>query len=325
MFSHVTRAGVVVLIFGLWSNHVLGSTLYYFDYDDWSITGIDVDTGDPVSVIGPVLDSVGRVKDIAIDPLARKVYWTDYSYGSGAIARANLDGSGEIEYLIGEGSPNPPAILPIAITVDPFDQKMYWSHRNEPFPEGIWRSDLDGTNPEKVIHLESGGDVELDLRNGKIYWAELGRVSRANLDGSQSEAIFTGPMGDVSLALDTAAEKIYWTRAIEMGVDGGIVQRANLDGSDLETLVTGLDLYDDNMSYIDLDLPAGKMYFSGGYFDNIFRANLDGTQIEDLGVGQYMPAFALYVPEPSTLTLIVIALVSLLLVRLRPRPKPAGE
>ena len=323
MFSHVTRAGVVVLIFGLWSNLVLGSTLYYFDYDDRSIIGVDVDTGDPVSVIGPVIDPVGWVMDITIDPLARKVYWTDSSYGHGAIARANLDGSGEIEYLIGEGSPNPPAIAPIAITVDPYAGKMYWTHLNEPFTHGIWRSELDGTNPERVVDVEKGGGIELDLRNGKIYWAKAeadGTISRANLDGSQIETIFTGTFnGDASLALDTAAEKIYWTQGIGFGQDGGIVQRANLDGSDVETLVTGLDHYEDWMSYIDLDLPAGKMYFSGGMNASIMRANLDGTELEDLGVGGGLPAFALYVPEPSTLTLIVIALASLLIVRIRHR------
>ena len=70
----------------------------------------------------------------------------------------------------------------------------------------------------------------------------------------------------------TAPEKMYW-------VDLGQIRRADLDGSNVEDLVTtGLI----ETEGIDLDVIAGKMYWTDHGTDKVQRANLDGTVVEDL-------------------------------------------
>ena len=61
----------------------------------------------------------------------------------------------------------------------------------------------------------------------QIYWTSPfeDRIRRANLDGSNVEALLTGLASPVDLALDVAGGQIYWTDPIE-----GSIRRANLDG-----------------------------------------------------------------------------------------------
>ena len=112
-----------------------------------------------------------------------------------------------------------------------------------------------------------------------IYWTSynnspdnpLGKIQRANLDGTNIVDLVTGLTSPSRMALDLAAGKMYWTdwRASK-------IQRANLDGSNVEDLITtGLG----SPTGIALDLVAGKMYWTDG--NTIQRANLDGTNIED--------------------------------------------
>ena len=70
----------------------------------------------------------------------------------------------------------------------------------------------------------------------------------------------------------SASTKMYW-------VDLGQIRRADLDGSNVEDLVTTGIL---ETQGIDLDLAAGKMYWTDQGTYKIQRANLDGTVVEDL-------------------------------------------
>ena len=78
--------------------------------------------------------------------------------------------------------------------------------------------------------------------------------------------------------------KMYWT---DSGTDK--ISRANLDGTEVEDLVTGLSgpLLFHGPWGIALDVAAGKVYWTFWDTQNIGlgkiqRANLDGTQLEDL-------------------------------------------
>ena len=159
----------------------------------------------------------------------------------------------------------------------------------------------------------------------KMYWTNRGqhKIQRANLDGSNIEdLVVTGDSEPLSIAIDLAAGKMYWT---ECNDDRMLrrIRRANLDGSQVESLVTNLlgpqgialdvsqgkmywtegpeipplirranldgsnieDLVTANISAPDgitLDLAAGKMYWTDWGLDNIQRANLDGTSVEEV-------------------------------------------
>ena len=115
----------------------------------------------------------------------------------------------------------------------------------------------------------------------KIYFIDIGKVHRANLDGSGVEAIVTGLTEPYGIDVDTSAGKIYWT-----DIAAKKIQRANLDGTGLEDLVTiGLSA----PTFIALDTAAGKMYWTDRDAGKVQRANLDGSGVEDLLTGLSSP------------------------------------
>ena len=203
---------------------------------------------------------------------------------------------------------------------------IYWIETDvDTYLGQIRRANLNGSAAEDILtELPSAGDITLDLRNRKMYWVEYftAKIQRANLDGSTIENIITGynlppgggsmsigcgngecigtaiPKGGVPIeipyeklidpdciAIDANANKIYWGNG---HLD--IFQRANLDGSDIEDLIieewiephkikSKQWLYPIN---IELDIDAGKMYWTDVYARKIQRANLDGSEPEDL-------------------------------------------
>ncbi len=100
---------------------------------------------------------------------------------------------------------------------------------------------------------------------------------RAQLASSDHAIGAERPQLTVTYALEcgtgpSAPTKMYW-------VDMGQIRRADLDGSNVEDLVTTGLLETEG---IDLDVAAGKMYWTDQGTDKVQRANLDGTVVEDL-------------------------------------------
>ena len=165
----------------------------------------------------------------------------------------------------------------------PAEGKIYWlkegfstmdltSHRS------IAWANLDGSN-DKTLVTPRGvgipGGLAVDEGGGQIYWTDagMGRIQRANLDGTNVEILLTGLHDPSSLALDVAEGWIYWTDA-----GTGRIQRANLDGTNVETLLTGLE----QPGNIALDVEGGQIYWIELDPGRIQRANLDGTNVETL-------------------------------------------
>ena len=150
-----------------------------------------------------------------------------------------------------------------------------------------------------------------------MYWASwgLGKIQRANLDGTNLQDLVSELTCPRDVAPDIAGNKMYWVDACankvqRANLDGtniedlvntqgqpfgvavdttngkiywstwnpGKIRRANLDGTNVEDFVTGLSEPED----IDLDLSRGKIYWTDTVTNKIQRANLDGTNIEDL-------------------------------------------
>ena len=141
---------------------------------------------------------------------------------------------------------------------------------------------VDSVSGETVIDNNCSQSVPVTVGSsagGKMYWTDVGKIQRANLDGSGVEDLVTlTPTGGVflpnGLALDLGRGQMYWT-------DQRIIQRANLDGSGVEALVfftTGVS----SPNGIALDLGSGQMYWTNASADKIQRANLDGSGVEDL-------------------------------------------
>ena len=73
-----------------------------------------------------------------------------------------------------------------------------------------------------------------------------------------------------------------------IGVADGVVRRANLDGSGSETLVKWA--YDPRG--IAVDSVGGKIYWADSRTHQIYRADLDGSQLEVLIASNDQSAFA---------------------------------
>ena len=178
---------------------------------------------------------------------AGKIYWTHPERG---IHRSSLDGS-NVEQLV-----KPEWSYPGDIALDVAGGKMYWTDKRGGGVDywtwrargGIYRSTLDGTNvevllgdkwietplgDEQILYLSesrsSSHSIALDVAGGKMYWTQEishgdyrdGIVARANLDGSNSEALFLGSHPR-DIALDLVRDKVYWT-------DSGRILRDDLD------------------------------------------------------------------------------------------------
>ena len=224
---------------------------------------------------------------IALDTSGGQMYWT-----SGCkIQRANLDGS-NVEELV----PSSEGIKE-GIALDIARNKMYWTLWNAT-TDKIQRANLDGSEVEDIItNLKSPRGIALDVPNGKMYWADLGagKIQRANLDGSNVEDIITDLLGPNGIALNLDGNKIYWADEFS-----GKIQCANLDGSNLKTLFvrygrligTAMSIpfdilnlkiyYADSPIGIALDISGGKIYWTTPHKYKIQRANLNGSNVEDV-------------------------------------------
>jgi len=275
----------------------------------------------------------GQNREVLFDPIVRqphgialdrdKMYWTDVVKGT--IHRADLDGSG-IEVLV-SGLDEPRGI---ALTAG---SKIYWTDSGT---GKIQVADLDGSQVEDiVIGLGHPHTIALDRGKSKIYWGndvyvmDVGSLTlirsdlqRANLNGSQVEKIEPVPPSWYEyVALDEDRAKIYWTSA-------SYIFRSDLDGTNVEEFST---LYYWSFGAIALDSTGNKIYWTG-LFDppssdwnspsptsvGIFRANLDGSNVEEIptatayNVEGYRSLYrysrsaptgiALYIPHPTSIS-----------------------
>jgi DNA-binding beta-propeller fold protein YncE len=155
----------------------------------------------------------------------------------------------------------------------------------------------DGTGLTTLVDGRNAGPdgIVVDTATKRIYWTNMGRaaandgtIESSALDGSDIKTVVpaAGTWTPKQLKLDAKHGKLYWSDR-----EGMRIMRANLDGSHIETLVEtaqGDDARKDARNWcvgMALDIEGGKMYWSqkgNGNNGRIFRANLDGSQIETL-------------------------------------------
>jgi len=136
-------------------------------------------------------------------------------------------------------------------------------------PDGpaLYRATLDGKAVELLIR-ESCGDIEVDTRNGKIYFISISYgIKRANLDGTEVEYLVPHKRNIAYISVDIENNRIYWTAE-----DEGVIRRATLDGDNVEDII-----HINDPLGIALDLSNGKIYFSS--HGEIYRADLDGSNL----------------------------------------------
>ena len=130
----------------------------------------------------------------------------------------------------------------------------------------------------------TGVGLAYDDANSKVYFSDFedssnGKIWRVNLDGSGLEELAAGIIDPYGIALDKVNNKIYWTD------DEGNISRANLDGSSAEIGIVNIE--GGWMRAIDLDVANNKMYFYEVYDENLYVADLDGSNASVLIAGVY--------------------------------------
>ena len=185
------------------------------------------------------------------------VYWANF--GTNAIARANLDGSGaNLSFITSASSPE-------GVAVDA--AHVYWTNQDI---GTIGRANLDGTgaNPRFITGASSPVGVAVDAAH--VYWTnqDIATIARANLDGTGVNLSFiTGAGAPSGVAVDAA--HVYWTNT-----DASTIARANLDGSGANRrFITGAN------DPLGVAVDAAHVYWTipGAATDTIGRANLDGS------------------------------------------------
>jgi hypothetical protein len=216
--------------------------------NDGKIERADLDGGNRKTIIPA--GATFTPKQIHLDHKNRKLYWSDRE--GMRVMRSNLDGS-QIETLVeagrGEGDRRNPSNWCVGITVDTDRGHIYWTQKGpEKGNHGrIFRANIEipagqtAANRRDISVLFDGLpepiDLELDLKNHRLYWTERGdpphgnTVNRAAIDGKLSqEIVLNRLMEGIGIALDVPGDRMFVTDL------AGSVYSARLNGAEKKLL-----------------------------------------------------------------------------------------
>jgi DNA-binding beta-propeller fold protein YncE len=195
-------------------------------------------------------------KQLHLDKKAGNLYWCDRE--GMRVMRSNLDGS-NIETLVdsSKGDTRPgtdETKVCVGIAVDPDGGQIYWTQKG-PANAGkgrIFRAKIDIPKGETAANrtdietlfdgLPEPIDLELDLKNGFLYWTDRGdaprgnTVNRASLDADfkkrpTPDILFTHLEEGIGIALDFKGNRMFVTDL------AGNIFSAKLDGTEKKPLL----------------------------------------------------------------------------------------
>ncbi|XP_037825188.1 low-density lipoprotein receptor-related protein 6 [Lucilia sericata] len=176
--------------------------IYWSDVEAYSIKRAHPD-GTGVSDF--VTSEVRHADGLAVDWLARNLYWTDTVTDRIEVMR--LDGSAR-KVLVYEHLEEPRAIA-LAPTLG----WMFWSDWNEKKPK-VERASLDGS--ERVVLVSEDlawpNGIALDIEAKTIYWCDgkTDKIEVANMDGSDRRVVISDNLKHL-FGLSLLDDYLYWT------------------------------------------------------------------------------------------------------------------
>lgn len=189
------------------------------------------------------------LKDIAVDVVNHKVYWTEKtSDRSSRIRCANLDGSNvqQVKVLTN---------VPLGIAIDTSVGKIYLMDTSGK----VQRLNVDGSNfqPNFITGLKDPKGIALDVVEGKVYWTEKGSIRRASFNGENIEEVATDLGSPVTLVLGmspsshvpsgTGIQETMTAPSTDINEDGKV------NKSDLLLVVTALGEVSPTNPRVDVD------------------------------------------------------------------------
>ncbi len=245
---------------------------------------VTLDEGAPLVQDFEPTDMV-RPYGIAADPAHSKVYVTDYSLG--VIYRFDADGKNPVKIL--DKSVAGQEITGDCEGIFVLGDKIYWGRTG-----GIYRANLDGTNPEVVINTGTTApeypiDMQYDSVSGNIFLVNdktdySGGYFSVNLNGTG----LTNHIPDIdgtALEVDFATGKVFMAIYASTGsavTENGIYQ-CNLDGTGLAKIGE----FGSKATWgITIDHKRNKLFWAYKLTNSdpdgkIVRSNLDGSSQED--------------------------------------------
>ena len=224
-----------------------------------------------------------RPYGITVDTAHSKVYVSDYSIN--VIYRFDADGTNPLKILDGAVAGQELCQSPEALMV--VGSKLYWGS-----PGGIYRSDLDGKNPEIYNPaFEFPLDMQYDPKTSMVYMVNEyappehnGGYFTFNFDGTNLKEPFTDIDG-TAIEVNTETGKAYIAGYGDFGptMPTNGIYMCNLDGSSLSKIGD----YGAKATWgIAIDNKRSKLFWSFKISNSapdgkIIRANLDGSGAED--------------------------------------------
>ena len=237
---------------------------------------------------------LGSIGYLALDPQRRKMYFLDNS----DLLVANLDDpffepvrTEDLDYLEWpwDAGPDSLSLAPKpfqksrSFALDYENDTIYFAIRDDYTSEsgvlveaGLYKADLDGSNPQMISQLILQG--KLQVEKAKLYWKVYrGEIFQINLDGSDVQQVTDGAM---VIDFEVFESKVYWTDSKAR------VRRSNVDSSAVQ------DLFAPPRRHIGLfaiEQSAGKIYWTDALSGSVQSVNLDGSGWEILVSGSDWP------------------------------------
>ena len=251
--------------------------MYWADYGSSKIQRANLDGTN----IEDVVTGLNRPNRIALDFSGGKIYWADES--AGKIQCANLDGSHIRDLVLGLD-------FPIGIALDTSNGKMYWT---DPGADKIQRANLDGTNIEDLVTI-AGAPSGIAL---SIPQTPAGLRFSPNVIADRTLTVDTTVSFTLPIAIGGNPPYTYSISALPAGLEFDALS-VQIHGTPT-TLVnahpvtyTATDATGASASLTFTitvrDTPALTdvyMYWADLGTNKIQRANLDGTNVQDLLTG----------------------------------------
>ena len=238
-------------------------TFTYTQAGDYDVTLTSTGTGGESSVTMTITVNPNNFELYFIDNTNGKIRKIDLNDPTTIIDVFNLSG-----YSFG-------------LTYDPDFDELYYSDDDV---YAIYRNSIDGSNEVEIASgLGSPRDIALDLNNDRLFFSDrfTDEIVEVNVnDGTFSalystadDATFQLPVG-----LDLHNGVLYGT-AVE--IDAEAVWTGSVDGGNLTRII---DYTDGGYGYgLEVDKINDKIYFDDTEGNRILRADLDGTNIEQVG------------------------------------------
>jgi sugar lactone lactonase YvrE len=181
----------------------------------------------------------------------RRLFFLEAS--GGRIHSANADRSDRKVIVTG-------GRIPDGLVVDVKAGQVYWTNMGVPTRNdgSIERADLDGQNRKTIVPegaTFTPKQLHLEAKSRKLYWCDREgmRVMRANLDGSNIEALVDTSNGDarlgteqtkwcVGITVDPEGGKFYWTQKGGDDANVGRIFRANIQMPEGQTAANRNDI-----------------------------------------------------------------------------------